>query len=306
MSKIDSTNQSGDTCFQTVKKRRGRPPKTQTMCGEVNEALAQNKKKNREKRESVSESPGLLLGPRMSAQLVTSASLGAVYTEAADQANPNQSRVAFDSFSGMEEHGVNFSRLVEEPAKAPEQRSAVGADTVGMGGRVAAGGEEAWFRSHGHPQKPPQGGRSLEAGRAPAARAPKPKRAPRQGVPSNVLRDAVALANTPRIKKAEALQRRGSRCLDARGALALLDAVQIAALPSLCREPATGRFEIGRNARGGLKTEMPKGWHEEVIKKVGYRGVWGRERSDTGLYDGSDLGEDSSEFGNFVGCPNVL
>lgn len=97
---------------------------------------------------------------------------------------------------------------------------------------------------------------------------------------NRLLRDVCALANAPRGRKVGAL-RRIRRNEDPSGALALLEAVEKAALPSLARDAVTGRFEVGRCKNGREKTVMPQGWHEAVFQNVGYVGVWGRIRSET-------------------------
>lgn len=95
------------------------------------------------------------------------------------------------------------------------------------------------------------------------------------------LRGVCALANARAELKAEALRRMESRRgnqfseggFDARAALALLAAVERAALPSLARNTASGDFEVARTADGVAKTQMPWGWHDAVTDEVGYKTV---------------------------------
>lgn len=104
-----------------------------------------------------------------------------------------------------------------------------------------------------------------------------PKRAnPRR----HFLRNICALSNAPQERKAEAVRgirarRSGSKqpTIDARSALALLEAVERAARPFLCRNPATGRFEVGRTAKGAEIFRMD-GWHEVVVRDFGYTSEW--------------------------------
>ncbi|GAQ85627.1 hypothetical protein KFL_002460040 [Klebsormidium nitens] len=106
-----------------------------------------------------------------------------------------------------------------------------------------------------------------------------PERAKKTRVSGRFLRAVCALANARKEEKAEALRkmqtRPGNRFseggFDARRALTLLEAVERAALPSLTRNAATGRFEEGRTADGIAKTRLPDGWHDAVTFEVGYK-----------------------------------
>ena len=108
------------------------------------------------------------------------------------------------------------------------------------------------------------------------------------------LQNVCELVNTPRERKAEVLHslesfwhRKSARLdvVDVSGLLALLDAVERAALPCLVRNARTGMFEVGRTADGGERMRMPEGWLEEVIQEVGcqtFRSVRESAKSEDG------------------------
>jgi hypothetical protein len=115
--------------------------------------------------------------------------------------------------------------------------------------------------------------------------AAQPQRAKKQctGV---LLQNVCALANAPREQKEAALERlnrdgkrrRALDGLDARGALALLEAVEQAAVMHLVASARAGRVEVGRNEYGRESKVMPTGWYDEVVDQTGMReAVWGRQ-----------------------------
>ena len=116
-----------------------------------------------------------------------------------------------------------------------------------------------------------EGTRADDVGKSQSAR--------RDRGPDCLLRDVCALANACEARKSEAL-RRTRRKDDVRGTLALLEAVEDAALPCLNRNSDTGCFEVGRREDGREITTMPSTWYEAVVRKVGYKGVCGQERSE--------------------------
>jgi hypothetical protein len=109
---------------------------------------------------------------------------------------------------------------------------------------------------------------------------------PKRHCKGALLQNVCALANAPRDTKEAALEklfrdgkrRRASDGLDARGALALLEAVEQAAVPHLVTSARAGRVEVGRNEYGRESKVMPTGWYDEVVDQIAMReAVWGRQ-----------------------------